>query len=230
MGLDLIVSPGALWPQACDLSLENAEHRQAALAWHKQQVDLAEALGAVAYCGALYGHPGVIRKCCAQPEEFRRTAEGLHHLAEYARQAGVALVLEPMSHFRTHLVNTPSQALQLVTLADHSNLRILLDTYHLLTEIRDYAAGIKVVQAHLWGVHACENDRGVPGGGLLPWDAIFDALIEIGFAGYVLMETYNSSLGDFAYERGMFHDVCPDGPAFIQQGLAFLKQGLRQAP
>ena len=64
----------------------------------------------------------------------------------------------------------------------------------------------------------------------MPWNAVFGALTEIGFTGYVLLETYNSSLGDFAYGRGMFHNVCPDGPAFIQQGLAFLKRGLQQAP
>jgi len=229
LGLDLIMSPGALWPREFDLSLEGAQARKAALTWHKQQIDLASELDAVAYCGALYGHPGVVEKRRSRPEDSLRTAEALHHLAEHARQAGMALVLEPMSHFRTHMVNTPAQALNLVILADHPSLRILLDTYHLLTELRDYAAGIKLVREYLWGLHACENDRGVPGGGLVPWDAIFAALKEIGFAGYVLMESYNSSLGDFAYGRGMFHDVCPDGAAFIRQGLTFLKQGLQRA-
>lgn len=229
LGLDLILSPGALWPVACDLSLEGAEARQGALAWHRKQVDLAAELGAVAYCGALYGHPGVVRRQRPCAEEFRRAAEGLQALAEHAHQAGVTLVLEPMSHFRTHLVNTPDQALELVGLADHANLHILLDTYHLLPEIRDYASGIRTVAERLWGLHACENDRGVPGHGLIPWDAIFAALTETGFSGYLLLEAYNSSLGDFAFERGMFHDVCPDGPAFIRQGLTFLKQGLQRA-
>ena len=44
--------------------------------------------------------------------------------------------------------------------------------------------------------------------------------------GHVILETYNSSLGDFAFERGMFHDVCPDGDAFVTSGLAFVKSGL----
>jgi len=109
LGLDLIISPGAFWPLECDLSLESAESRRIALAWHKQQVDLAGELDAVAYCGALYGHPGVVKKRRPSPEAFQRTAEGLHQLAEHARQAGVTLVLEPMSHFRTHMINTPSQ-------------------------------------------------------------------------------------------------------------------------
>jgi sugar phosphate isomerase/epimerase len=40
-----------------------------------------------------------------------------------------------------------------------------------MTEERDYAAAIRTLAPRLWCVHTCENDRGVPGGGLAPWDA-----------------------------------------------------------
>jgi len=105
-------------------------------------------------------------------------------------------------------------------------LWVLLDTYHLVTEIRDYAGAVRTMGDRLWGIHACENDRGVPGGGLVPWGEVFAALGEIGFDGRVLFETYNSSIGDFAFERGLFHDVCPDGAAFAREALAFVRQGL----
>lgn len=225
LGLRLAISPGGLWPETCDLSADRAVHRQRGLAWHQRQVDLAVELSAMAYTGALYGHPGVVQRRLPPPDEYSRTAEGLHRLAEYGQRQGVEIVLEPMSHFRTHLVNTPEQAMRLIALADHPNLRVLLDTYHLITEVRNYAQALWTVQGRLWGLHACENDRGVPGGGLVPWRAIFDTLGEIGFDGYVIMETYNSSLGDFAWRRGMFHNVCPDGASFVRAGLAFLQAG-----
>jgi D-psicose/D-tagatose/L-ribulose 3-epimerase len=138
----------------------------------------------------------------------------------------VAIVIEPMSHFRTHLVNTPEQAMRLIDLADHPNLTVLFDTYHMITEVRDFAQAIRTVSDRLWGLHACENDRGAPGGGLVPWSPVFSALREIEFDGYVLMEAYNSGTGDFAVRRGMFHDVCPDGEAFVRSGLEFLRQGM----
>ena len=126
--------------------------------------------------------------------------------------------LEPMSHFRTHIANTPEQIMRLVALADHPNLGVLLDTYHMIPEVRDFGAAIRTVGDRLWGLHACENDRGVPGGGLVPWDHVFAALRDIAFDGFVLLEAYNSSLSDFAFRRGMFHDVCPDGEAFARAG------------
>lgn len=223
LGLTLVIGPGGVWPLSADLSADDAEERGDGLAWHCRQVDLAAELGAVAYAGALYGHPGVVKRRRPPADEVHWTAEGLHALAEYAAARNVKIVLEPMSHFRTHLVNTAAQMARLLDLAAHANLYALFDTYHLITEERDFAAAIRTLAAQLWCVHTCENDRGAPGGGLVPWDALFDALQEIGFDGPLTMEAYNSSIGDFAYQRGMFHNVCPDGSAFVRAGLAFLK-------
>jgi D-psicose/D-tagatose/L-ribulose 3-epimerase len=128
-----------------------------------------------------------------------------------------------MSRFRTHLVNTPAQLTRLIALAGHPNIRATFDTYHAVTEVRDYAEGLRVLGPSLALVHACENDRGVPGGGLVPWETVFRTLAEIGFDGTIGLETYNSGLGDFAYERGIFQDLCPDGRAFIEKGTAFLR-------
>jgi D-psicose/D-tagatose/L-ribulose 3-epimerase len=224
LGMDLTIGPGGLWPTDCDLSADEPADRAKGLAWHRKQVDLAAEMGAVAYTGALYGHPGIVQRRVPPADETPRTAEGLHRLAEYAAGRGVTIALEPMSHFRTHIANTPEQIMRLIALADHPNLVVLLDTYHMITEVRDFGAAIRKVGDKLWGLHACENDRGVPGGGVVPWGQVFAALKEIAFDGYLMLEAYNSSLDDFAYRRGMFHNVCPDGVSFAETGLKFLKQ------
>ncbi|MBN1937491.1 MAG: sugar phosphate isomerase/epimerase [Anaerolineae bacterium] len=233
LGLTLTISPGGAWPVDCDLSADDPADRARGLAWHKRQIDLGAELGAIAYTGALYGHPGTVKRRRPPAGELEWTVHGLHELAAYGAQCGIETVIEPMSHFRTHLINTAAQAAQLIQRANHPNLRVLLDTYHLVTEIRDYTAAIHQVGDHLWGIHACESDRGVPGGGLVPWASIFTALRDIDFDGHVLFETYNSAIGpsrgDFAFQRGMFHDPCPDGEVFVRKALAFVQAGLAQA-
>jgi D-psicose/D-tagatose/L-ribulose 3-epimerase len=226
LGLRTYVGPGGLWPLEWDLSSDDPDERAGGLAWHRRQVDVASEMGAIAYAGALYGHPGVVKRRTPAPNEYDRVAEGLNQLAEYGAGRGVAIVLEPMSHFRSHLVNTPEQVMRLIDLSNHQNLRILFDTYHMVTEVRDYGRALRTVASRLWGIHACENDRGVPGGGLVPWDTVFKTLVEIRFDGYMVLETYNSSIGDFAYQHGMFHNVCPDGVTFARRGFRFLKAHL----
>jgi D-psicose/D-tagatose/L-ribulose 3-epimerase len=224
LGIDLFVGPGGSWPLEFDLSADDPADRARGLAWHKKVVDQAAALGAVCYAGALYGHPGVVKRRRPPAGEDRWTAEGLHRLADYAASNSIVIALEPMSHFRTHVVNTPEQLLHLIQLADHPNLRVLFDTYHVVTEVRDYSAALRKLAPRLFAIHACENDRGVPGGGLVPWEGIFTTLHEIGFDGYIGLEGYNSGIDDFAFRRGMFHNVCPDGPTFVRNGIAFLRQ------
>jgi len=130
-----------------------------------------------------------------------------------------------MSHYRTHIANTPRQINELVHLADHPNIFSLLDTYHLAREVSSFADAVAEMAPRLWCVHACENNRGAPGTGLLPWDEIVGALVRHQWDGYIGFESYNSRCagGEFAYSRGMFHDVCPDGDAFVRSAKVFLE-------
>ncbi len=230
LGLELLISPGGHWPREFDLSSSDPDQRAGALAWHQRQIDVGAEVGATAYTGALYGHPGVLSYHPQSETENQITAEGLHQLAEHGQRRGVQVVIEPMSHFRTHVANTAQQALRLLLLADHPNLSILIDTYHLVTETRDFGSEMRHAGDHLWGLHACENDRGVPGSGLVPWDQVFGTLKDMQFDGYMVFESYNSTIGNppgsFAYQHGMLHNVCPDGRAFVRTGLDFIRRSM----
>jgi len=226
LGLELTLSPGGLWPAECDISNPDPVCQQKGLAWHRKAINLAAELGASTYTGAIYGHPGVVDRRHPPDAQYPAIAGNLHALAEHAAERGVKLALEPMSRFRTHVVNTPEQLMRLLGMADHDNLFALLDTYHMVPELRDYGAAVRTYGDRLWGVHACENDRGVPGGGLVPWAELFGALAEANFDGYVGLETYNTSVGQFAPGRGIFRDLCPDGDEFVRRGVAFLREML----
>jgi D-psicose/D-tagatose/L-ribulose 3-epimerase len=220
--LDITISPGGVWPMRADVSLADPEARAYGLQWHQHCIDQAGEAGAVAYTGALYSHPGHVERRLPNAEEFAIAAENLHILAEYASRRGVELVFEPMSRFRTHLVNTPRQALAMLAQADHPNLKVLFDTFHAVTEVRDFGAAVRDLAPYLWGLHACESDRGAPGGGIVPWPAVFEALREVHFQRYIVLETYNTGLREFAYARGLYQDVCPDGDEFVRKSLDFL--------
>jgi D-psicose/D-tagatose/L-ribulose 3-epimerase len=223
LGVELTVGPGNLWPMNCDISDDDAGHRRLGMAWHRKLIEQAAELGAAAYCGALYSHPG--RLCYRHPlrDESRRAAENLHILADHAAGLGMRLVIEPMNRYRTHLVNTAQQAVTLVKTAFHPSLLINLDTYHMITEERDYGKAVRQTLPVLWGLHACENDRGVPGGGIVPWPAVFDVLVEAEGCVRLMLETYNTGPGDFGLSRGIFKNLCPDPEQFVRQGVGFLK-------
>ena len=224
LGVSRVLSPGADWPMECDISLDDPAARQRALAWHARAIELCAECGAVAYTGAIYGHPGRVGPGPPRRAELVRVADGLRQLAERAEGCGVKLAIEPMSHFRTHVVNTPRQVVDLIRLVGHDNLFCLFDTYHACTEITSYSEALSLLLPRLWGIHACESNRGIPGTGFLPWHEMVGVLTRHGWGGFIGFESYNSACrgGDFARSRGMFHDVCPDGDEFVRRGKAFL--------
>jgi D-psicose/D-tagatose/L-ribulose 3-epimerase len=224
LGLELSIGPGNLWPMECDISSESIENQRLGIDWHCGIISRAAKLGAVAYIGATYGHPGHILRQPRQSTEMERIAKNLYQLSAFAQSLNVKLVIEPMSRFRTHLVHSAKEAVDLVSMVGHPNLYINLDTYHMVTEERDYANAIKTCGNALWGIHACENDRGVPGGGLVPWNDVFKSLADTCPNARILMETYNTGKTGFGVERGIFKDLCPDAQLFVKNGLAFLKQ------
>ena len=229
LGMELTVGPGNFWPANCNISADEVSHRKLGVAWHQKIIAQAAELGAAAYCGAIYGYPGHVLRRRPPPDELSRAAENLQMLAEFAGGLGVRLVIEPMSRFRNHLVNTAEQAVALVRMTNHPNLLVNFDTYHMITEERDYGAAIRRLLPVLWGVHACENDRGIPGGGLVPWPAVFDALAEANGCVRVMLETYNTGTDGAAYSRGIFHNLCPDAEPFVRKGLSFLRRCARDA-
>jgi D-psicose/D-tagatose/L-ribulose 3-epimerase len=176
----------------------------------------------------MYSRPGHVCRRPPPPDELPRTAENLHELAEFAEGLGIRVVIEPMSRFRLHLVNTAAQAMHLVQLAAHSNIRVNLDTYHMITEERDYGAAVRCALPVLWGLHACENDRGVPGGGIVPWNVVFGALKEAEGCVRLMLETYNTGPNGFGYSRGIFQNLCPDPEDFVRRGVDFMRRSLEE--
>lgn len=224
LGIELTVGPGNVWPDNCNISDDDLRNRNSGLIWHKKMIEQAAELGAVAYCGAIYGHPGHVCKRRPPADELFLTAENLGKLAEYAESLDVKLVIEPMSKFRNHLINTAEQAMRLIELSDHSNILVNLDTYHMITEERDYGKAIGSVLPVLWGIHTCENDRGVPGGGLVPWDTVFEVLDNTDHCVRLMLETYNTGDSELGYSHGIFQNLCPDPEEFVRKGLSFLKE------
>lgn len=119
-----------------DISSEIIDNQRFGMAWHRRNMERAADMGAVAYNGSTYGHPGHILCQPRQHAELERIAQNLYQLAEFADSVNVKLVIEPMCRFRTHLVHSAQEAVDLVSMSGHPNLFINHDTYHMITEER----------------------------------------------------------------------------------------------
>ena len=100
----------------------------------------------------------------------------------------------------------------------------MLDTFHMNVEERKLGDAIRAVGPRLQHFHACENDRGAPGSGHVPWDDIAAALKAVGYDGPVVIESFTAQVKSIARAAAIWRALAPTQDALASDGLAFLKK------
>lgn len=219
---DLEVSLCAAMSPGRDLSNFDPSVRKATMEYLTECLQSGSKVNAKVFCGPLYAGGGKRHWLTEDDKkrEWELAVKGIRELAYRAREYGIALSLEPLNRYRTSVVNTAGQALELVREIDASNVGIHYDTFHACLEEKDLLASLKLVlqSGKVNHFHACANNRGAPGQGVLPWEEILDLLAEYQYPGHITMETF--AIGGLDSSWIQVHEQ-PDELAQI--GFSYLK-------
>ena len=177
---------------------DSARVREQAVSELKGVIDRAHAMGATVVCGPFHSTFAQFSRREPQPDEYAHSAEVLHAVGDYARQANIVLALEALNRFECYLCNTMAQLSDLVHRADHPNVRAMFDTHHANMEEKRFPDAIQTIAPVLAHVHISENDRGTPGDGHIPWDDTFRTLAGINYNGWMTIEAFTRNDIDFA--------------------------------
>jgi sugar phosphate isomerase/epimerase len=121
-------------------------------------------------------------------EDHAILVEHVAELGEYARKAGVLLLLEPLNRYEDHMLNTVAQACDVVTDAGSDGVRVLADTYHMNIEEVDPCASLRNGARWLGAVHLSDSNRHQPGEGHVDFAATLETLRDVGFDGRLSVE------------------------------------------
>lgn len=193
-----------------------------------RSVDATAELGSVMLSGALYTPMGETSGPSRRREEMAMLTPALKEAAAYAASLGIKLGLEPLNRYETSLVNTCEQMLALISEVDESNVFVHLDTFHMNIEERDLYAAIMLAGERLGYVQLAESDRGVPGDGHLPWDAVFSGLRDLNYKGPLAFESFTSENRVLAAAACLWRDVVGDPDEFVSRGLEQMRRKARQ--
>jgi D-psicose/D-tagatose/L-ribulose 3-epimerase len=221
---------GAFGPDR-DLSHDDPAVRRNGIDYVSQLVDLAAAIGAPHVVGPMYSAVGKTRMLPAAEREQQRAlaVESLKAVAAYAGERDVRLAVEPLNRFETDLVNTSEQVLELIDRVGADNAGVLLDTFHMNIDEKSLGDAIRLVGERLLQVHTCENDRGTPGTGHVPWDDVFSALADIGFDGPLVIESFTPELEEIAKAVSLWRPLDAPSDELARNGARFLRESLTTA-
>lgn len=222
---------GAFGPDR-DLAHRDPGPRENALTYIESLVELAAAVGSPHVCGPMYSAVGKSR--LEDPEdraaEYGRSVENLKRAAEVAARRDVRLAIEPLNRYETDMVNTAEQGLELCDEVGAENVGLLLDTYHMNIEEKSLGDAIRLTGDRVFHFHSCENDRGTPGTGHIPWSDAFAALADIGYEGQIVIESFTPAVREIARAVSLWRPLDASGDELASGGLAFLQAQLEAAP
>jgi D-psicose/D-tagatose/L-ribulose 3-epimerase len=155
------------------------------------------------FCSAVGFLPGRRRT----DDEWARCVDGLRSLGEYAAGFGVRVAVEPLNRFETFFLNTAADALRLCEQVAHPNIGVLYDTFHANIEEKNQAAAIRLLGKHIFHVHTCENDRGIPGSGPIDWPGVIAALRDIGYNDWLVIESFGPGIKEIAAAACIWRDL-----------------------
>ncbi|MBW2154974.1 MAG: sugar phosphate isomerase/epimerase, partial [Deltaproteobacteria bacterium] len=230
VGLEAVTSTVLL--KETDISSEDPRTRDNGVDYLKACVQATRDIGARNFSGVIYSEfvkpPDAPRP---DGQTWRRVADCLADVARFAKSLGVRIGLEPVNRYETNLINTCEQALRLIEMIGEDNVGIHLDTYHMNIEEKSFYKATKCAGDFLMHYHFCENDRGIPGTGLVNWDDIFRALAEMNYQGYAAMESFVGCTDNMS--SWVWRELAPSGDILLKEGTKFIrgmqrKYGLRK--
>lgn len=220
VGLDAVTSTVLL--NDTDITSADKNIRENGVVYLKKCVEATNAIRARSFSGVIYSQH--VKKALKRPDEqaWRYSADCLREVARHAKNLGVDIGIEPVNRYETYLINTCEQALRLREMIGYDNVKIHLDTYHMNIEEKSFYQATRMAGQHLIHYHLCENDRGIPGTGLVKWDDIFKALSEINYRGYAALESFVDCTDNM--NTWVWRQLAPSGDALLQEGTAFIRR------
>jgi D-psicose/D-tagatose/L-ribulose 3-epimerase len=207
-----------------DLISEDPDIRANAKKYIKDSIKISSEWSSPILCGPLYSAVGKLVGRSRLGIEWDWAVEGLKEMGDFAADHGVTLAVEPLNRFETYFINTAEDCAKLVDDVDHPNVKIHLDTFHMNIEEKSLYQAIKHVGHRLAHMHCCENDRGTPGSGNVDWDGVFKALKEIGYDGWIVVESFVPGVPEIAKAAAIWRPLAPSADVIAVEGIRFLRK------
>ena len=119
---------------------------------------------------------------------LKRSIGVLSELTNFSKDFGVSLLIEPLNRYSTPFCCNTADAIFIMSKLNNDYLSILLDTYHMNIEEKDFSDSINKSKLFLKHIHFADNNRRMPGLGHINFNSILKTLKKIQYTNYIGLE------------------------------------------
>ncbi len=191
----------------------------------KLMVDINKAIGSKIIGGVNYAGWGYLTRKPRTEQEWEWSVSAMKEISDYAKETWDGIIaVECVNRFETHFLNIAADAVQYCKDVGNKNMKVHLDCFHMIREEKSFAGAVKTCgKDYLGYVHVNENDRGIPGTGLVPFEELFRALLEVGYDGPLTIESFDPSFEELSGNCAIWRKFAETGEELAIEGLRNLK-------
>jgi D-psicose/D-tagatose/L-ribulose 3-epimerase len=149
----------------------------------------------------------------------------MREVAQYARnKSDLIITVETVNRFESHFLNIAEDAVRYCKQVGTGNVKVHLDSFHMIREETSFTGAVNTCgKEYLGYIHLCENNRGIPGTGLVPWKEFFTALKGVGYTGPMVIESFDPGFEELNRLCAIWRKFADSGEALAVEGLRNLK-------
>ncbi len=191
----------------------------------KKIIDINLEIGSKIIAGVIYAGWGYHSGKPRTEDEWKWSVESMREVCSYAESVSdMVIAVEPVNRFETHFLNIAEDAVKYCKDVGTDNIKVHLDTFHMIREELNFTKAVETCgKKYLGYVHVCENNRGIPGTGLVPWAEFFTALNKIGYTGPLVIESFDPRFEELNRLCAIWRKFAETGEALAVEGLKNLK-------
>lgn len=181
-----VISTGRVFSEArVWFTHPNEKVRRGAIETIKGMVEIAEQLGANVNIGRVRGYiPDDEDKVIVEKRFFSAMSE----CADFAREHGVTLLLEPVNRYETNFINSVGEGLEILHRLGKENVKVMPDIFHMNIEDASITDSLREAGDRISYIHFADSNRWAPGQGHLNFPEIIGVLKSISYHGFVTVE------------------------------------------
>ena len=200
--------------------------RRNGIEYLKQIVDINVQIGSRILGGVNYAAWGYLTGRPRTEDEWNWSVESMREVGLYAKnKSDMIIAVEPVNRFETHFLNIAEDAVRYCKDVGTGNVKVHLDSFHMIREELSFTEAVEICgKEYLGFVHVCENNRGIPGTGLVPWKEFFTALKRINYTGPLVIESFDPSFQELNRLCAIWRKFAETGEELAVQGLKNLRE------
>jgi len=189
LGMEIASFIPAQYRYPTSLCSPNSIIRNDSIAYINSSIDVAARLGAqiISVCPGhtLYGQD--------IDDGWNRLADSVQKICDFAVHYDVLIALEPVDQYRSDLMNTSIQAMDMIDQLDCDNLGVVFDTGNALLHHEDPASVFENLGERLFHMHISDNDGSqdqhlIPGHGKFDFENLNQVMKTTTYEGFLSAE------------------------------------------